>query len=54
MQGVFGRAAVFFAGSCAISAALRKWQSFFNEISYKETQPGRFLAQISLAKPPEI
>ena len=36
---------------------LRLWkkrQSFFTEISYKETQPGRFLAQISLAKPPEI
>lgn len=43
-----------FAGSCAISAALRKRQSFFTEISYKETQPGRFLAQIPLAKPPEI
>jgi hypothetical protein len=54
MQGAFGRAAVFFAGSCAISAALRKRQSFFTEISYKETQPGRFLAQIPLAKPPEI
>lgn len=40
MQGDFGRAAVFFAGSCAISAALRKRQSFFTEISYKETQPG--------------
>lgn len=26
-----------------------KWQSFFTEISYKETQPGRFLAQILLA-----
>jgi len=54
MQGDFGKAAVFFAGSCAISAALKKWQSFFAEISYKETQPGRFLVQISLAKPPEI
>ena len=29
MQGAFGRAAVFFAGSCAISAALKKRQSFF-------------------------
>lgn len=53
-RGTLEELLCFFAGSCAISAALRKRQSFFAEISYKETQPGRFLMQISLAKPPEI